>query len=150
MSTPGCSCEITDILSYNKSNNTLTIKADLVVEGNGSQAAIKMGSSAKPANLWVIGGVDIGDIPGYANTGDLRVQKDVTVGTDLFVNNNTILGATVAPSGLPDKHLFLNGNMDIGNLSDHPWAGNNSLQVKGNITGDVFQSIGCTEPFKCP
>ena len=116
---PGCKCDISKILSYNESNNTLTIKGDLVVEGNGSQAAIKMGSSAKPANLWVIGGLDIGDIPGYANTGDLRVQKDVTVGTDLFVNNKTILGATVAPSNLPDKHLYLNGSMDIGDISSY-------------------------------
>ena len=160
MSEPACNCDISKIFNYNKSNNTLTIKGDLVVEGNGSEAAVKIGSSSKPGNVWVIGGVDINGTTdatgttGYANPGDLRV------GNDFFVKNRTILGDDELPQSgltLPDQHVYLTGSMDIGLNSGFEWATSNSVQVQGDakVHGDVnadkilLQAYG-TKPSDAP
>ena len=72
MSKPGCSCEISDILSYD-GDGTLTINGDLVVEGKtNSPAAVVIGTTKKPSNLWVTGGADIGNPTGYAASKSTR------------------------------------------------------------------------------
>lgn len=138
----GCTCDISKILSYDESNQTLTIKGNLVVEGHEEgTAAVKIGSGDKPANLWVIGGVDINGktkatgTTGYANSGDLRV------GNDFFVKNRTILGDDELPSGLtlPPQHVYLTGSMDIGLNSGSPWASDYSLHVQGDVNADKIK-----------